>query len=219
MSAEAIDAFLALYDEGFVKLARFAGAAAMRFPTAPGYTVCVPHAMDARRAGRVLVLKARREREQGSLIRAPRRTLAVAPARPRPPSHWGPQVVDLASMVLERMAIEEVILPLLGDPGLDGAPLRPHPRPARRARVPIDGPLRGGAGPVEYLMSRATLRDLVLHQDRLRRGIMRTRRRGRTLHHRGSGRAAAHRPCWPGMAGAEDARLNGSGTWRPGSCR
>jgi len=70
VSAEAIDALLALYDEGFIKLARAQDRPRCVFQTALGYTARVPHAMDARAVGHVIALRVRREREQGSLIRA-----------------------------------------------------------------------------------------------------------------------------------------------------
>jgi len=166
VSAEAIDALLALYDEGFIKLARAQDRPRCVFQTALGYTARVPHAMDARAVGRVIALRVRREREQGSLIRATNdlsRLLRLSrDLRPR-----GVLIVDFVSISLDRMAIEDVVLPLLGDPALTVQHCdRLHSLLAEHDARSIDVYSEGLRA--EYLASRTTLRDLVLHQDRLR---------------------------------------------------
>ena len=166
VSTEAIDALLALYDEGFIKLAKAQERPQCVFQTALGYTARVPHTDGARGVGRVIAIRVRRERENGSLIRAINdlsRLLRLS----RDLLPQGGLIADYTSISLDRMAIEDVVLPMLADPALTvqhcdriQALLAEHD--TRSIDVYSEG-LRA-----EYLACRATLRDLVLHQDRLR---------------------------------------------------
>jgi len=166
VSAESIDALLALYDEGFIKLAQAQERQRCVFQTALSYTARAPHAQDARLVGHIIALKTRREREQGSLIRATNdlsRLLRLSrDLRPR-----GFLIVDFVSISLDRMAIDDVVLPMLADPVLtvqhcDRIQSLLAEHESRSIDIYSEG-LRA-----EYLASRATLHDLVLHQDRLR---------------------------------------------------
>ena len=117
VSAEAIDALLALYDEGFVKLARAQERPRCVFQTALGYTARVPPRHGRSPCRPRPRLKVRREPEQGSLIRATNdlsRLLRLSrDLRPR-----GFLIVDFVSISLDRTAIDDIVLPLLADPAL-----------------------------------------------------------------------------------------------------
>ncbi|QEH36232.1 hypothetical protein OJF2_47920 [Aquisphaera giovannonii] len=164
-----MNAFLALYDEGLAKLARAQERPRCVFQAGIGMNALLPHLQDARNAGRVLLWKARRLMEQGSvpgaLQQASRVLRLVRDLQPR-----GFTIAAMVGVALERLAMNEVFLPLLQSRGLKAehcdaalAILREHDSKSIDVYSEV---LRG-----EYLLCRSTLRDLVLHQDQFRRDL------------------------------------------------
>ncbi|WP_165230389.1 hypothetical protein [Aquisphaera insulae] len=170
ISAREMNAFLATYDEGLAKLERAQQRPRCVFQTGIGVNSLLPHVQDARPAGRVLLWKARRLMEQGNLAGALQQTSRLLrltrDLRPR-----AVMITALIALALERMAIKEAFLPLLATRGLKVehcdallAMLREHDAKS----IDVDSEVLRG----EYLVHRSTLRDLVLHQDQLRRDLI-----------------------------------------------
>ena len=115
--AEAIDALLAEYDEGFLKLARAQERPKCVFLSGLGVTAHLPHAQVARRVAWVASLRVRRELEQGNINRALHelgRVLRLSrDLRPR-----GYFISDLVSAAIDLAATRQIMLPILTTPGL-----------------------------------------------------------------------------------------------------
>ncbi len=165
--ATAIDALIDEYDTGFRKLSWAQQRPLCVFHTAIGVTTQVPHAQVARQVGRVAVMKVRRELERGELDAALRdleRLLRLS----RDLLPQGVMITDLVNAAMDGSAAKEIIVPMLTTPGLTVAHcerllalLAEHDA---RSLDPFTEGLRA-----EYLANRATLRDLVFNQDRLRK--------------------------------------------------
>ncbi len=166
VTGEMIDAVLAPFDEGFRKLAQAQEPPRCVFQTGLGVTALYPHLDGISSFRTVAVLRIRREREQGNLNRCLHelgRLLRVGrDILPR-----GGQYAILAWTAVVRPAVEEVVVPLLAHPDFTVAHcdrllalLAEHESQCRDVDA---GLLRA-----EHLFSRATLRDLVRHQDQTR---------------------------------------------------
>ncbi|WP_148595941.1 hypothetical protein [Aquisphaera giovannonii] len=167
VSAEQIDAVAGAYDEGFAKLARAQERPDCVFDSGLDITAQIPHATAARQVARIAALRARRQLEQGSLIHASRELSRVLRlARDLVPR--GPLVTDLASIGVERTAVDEIAMPLLADRNLTVSHCdRLLGILVEHDAKSIDRYAEGLRA--EYVFSRGTLRALVQDQDRLRR--------------------------------------------------
>ncbi len=165
--ATVIDALIDEYDTGFRKLSWAQQRPMCVFHTAIGVTAQVPHVQAARQVGRVAVLKVRRELERGELDAALRdleRLLRLS----RDLLPQGIMITDLVSAAIDGSAAKEILVPLLATPGLTVphcerllALLAEHDA---RSLDPFAEGLRA-----EYFANRATLRELIFDQDRIRK--------------------------------------------------
>jgi len=169
ISSETVDALLAQYDEGFRKLALAQERPRCVFHTGLGVMAALPHLDAASRYRAVAVLKVRRELEQGNLNRS-LHDLSRLLRLSRDLLPEGGSYADMLWASVIQRAVDEVVLLVLSHPGLTVqhcdrllALLIEH----EVRSIDMDSEVLRA----EYLGNRATLRDLVFHQDRLREAL------------------------------------------------